>query len=96
MTEELKQELSKIPFWELINFYEGEKNNMVKAEHKSATRRHTIGKLNAFAKPSFVDKYNHILEYSVEVSEGILCYVKMDSLEKMLKEINEVIVKYQK
>lgn len=96
ITEELRNELSKISLEELIKFYKEEEIRNKKA---SATRRYTLGKLDVIVESSAVDKKNFVVEYSIMVPEGILCYVKAngpDPAGKLIKEINEIINKFQK
>ena len=93
-SNEFKKELLKLTLEEVIKIYEEERT---KRKLATATR-YTLGKLDVLVTFSATNQYRHITEYSITVPEGILCYVKTntaDTVEKMIREINEIITKYQ-
>lgn len=91
MSPEIKEALKNISLKELIELLQ--ENDINKS---NPFFRFTIGKLDCQISRVFNEK-NKIAEYEIRVPKGILCNIReWDDAEKMIKEINNIIIKYQK
>lgn len=92
MNNETKEALLNITLRELLELIEKKPE-----ETKSAFNRRTIGKIDCFVNPVHNSTGKHIIEYEVCLPKGILCNIKeWEDVEKLVKEINSVIIKYQR
>ena len=95
MTPELKEQLSNLTLNEVLELLKNNKQSLSN-DVTNHYKRHTLGRLDIFAN-SIAGPNRNIIEYSINVPEGILCYIKnSDNIEPFVKELNAIISKYQK
>jgi hypothetical protein len=91
MNNETKEALLNTTLKELLELIENKPT-----ESKSSFLRFTIGKLDCFISPVYNSRKT-VDEYEICLPKGILCNVRdWADGEKLVKELNSVIVKYQK
>ena len=91
MDAELKSKLLELTIGEVLSII-----NQPSKQVAPSWSRYTIGKLDAYLTP-VTNSRGYAIEYSLHLPDGILCNIKeIDDVENCIKEINAIIMKYQK
>jgi hypothetical protein len=91
MSPEIKEALKNLSVKELIEILQD--SDISKSNSFS---RFTIGKLDCQIS-GVINERKKITEYEIKIPKGVLCNVwQWNDAENMIKEINNIIIKYQK
>ena len=102
MNAEIKEQLLKLTLQDIVELVQEKK--MMESKAVNPNNRRTLGKIEVVIRPvTFTPTTNNIAEFEIVLPNnnvlmriGTAAPVERENVEKCIKELNDIIFKYQK